>query len=235
MKRLVDLILILILLPFWLPLLLLIVLAVRAKLGCPVFFRQNRPGFQGRLFKLCKFRTMTDQRDALGSLLPDAQRLPPFGRWLRSTSLDELPELFNVIRGEMSLVGPRPLLVQYLDRYTPEQARRHEVRPGLTGWAQVNGRNVITWADKFKLDVWYVDHRSLWLDLKISFLTLKKVLRREGISAAGDATMPEFQGTMGQRTEEAGRKAENGSRRAQGCQQQAVDGGQEANSRREAG
>ncbi|MEK7674961.1 MAG: sugar transferase [Verrucomicrobiota bacterium] len=201
MKRLVDLILVLAALPFGLPLLLLIALAVRARLGSPVFFRQNRPGYQGRLFELIKFRTMTDQRDAEGGLLPDAQRLPPFGRWLRGTSLDELPELFNVIKGEMSLVGPRPLLVQYLDRYTPEQARRHEVRPGLTGWAQVNGRNAITWADKFRLDVWYVDHWNIWLDLKILFLTLKKVLRREGISAAGEATMPEFQGTMGQTVE----------------------------------
>ena len=235
MKRLVDSILILVSLPLWLPLLLLIALVVRSKMGSPVFFRQNRPGYRGRLFKLFKFRTMTDQRDALDRLLPDAQRLPPFGRWLRSTSLDELPELFNVIRGEMSLVGPRPLLVQYLDRYTSEQARRHEVRPGLTGWAQVNGRNALTWEDKFKLDVWYVDHRSVCLDLKIIFLTLKKVLRREGISAAGDATMPEFQGTMGQRTEEGGRSAENGSRRAEGCQQQAVGGGQKANDRRKAG
>lgn len=194
MKTIFDLILVLVSLPFWLPLLLVIALAVRAKLGSPIFYRQNRPGYQGRLFELVKFRTMTDQRDAEGNLLPDAQRLPPFGHWLRSTSLDELPELFNVIKGEMSLVGPRPLLVQYLDRYTPEQARRHEVRPGLTGWAQVNGRNAIAWEDKFKLDVWYVDHRSVCLDLKIIFMTLKKVLRREGISAAGDATMPEFRG-----------------------------------------
>ncbi len=233
-KRIFDLILVLILLPFWLPLLLVIALAVRAKLGSPVFFRQNRPGYRGRLFKLFKFRTMTEQRDAEGNLLPDAQRLPPFGRWLRGTSLDELPELFNVIKGEMSLVGPRPLLVQYLGRYTPEQARRHEVRPGLTGWAQVNGRNAITWADKFRLDVWYVDHRSIGLDLKILFVTLRKVLQKEGIHAAGEATMPEFQGAMGQRMEEGGRKAESGSRRAEGCQQQAVDGGQEAKGRGEA-
>lgn len=211
MKTVFDLILVLISLPFWLPWLLAIALAVRAKLGSPIFYRQSRPGYQGRLFELVKFRTMTDQRDAEGRLLPDAQRLPPFGRWLRSTSLDELPELFNVIKGEMSLVGPRPLLVQYLDRYTPEQARRHEVRPGLTGWAQVNGRNALTWEDKFKLDVWYVDHRSVGLDLKIIFMTLKKVLRREGISAAGDATMPEFQGTMRPTVQsEAGECGRNG-------------------------
>ncbi|WP_461393249.1 sugar transferase [Deferrisoma sp.] len=168
---------------------------VRAKLGTPVFFRQVRPGMHGRPFVMYKFRTMTDARGPDGELLPDAERLTPFGRWLRSTSLDELPELFNVLKGEMSLVGPRPLLMEYLPLYTPEQARRHEVKPGITGWAQVNGRNALTWEEKFRLDVWYVDNQSLWLDLKILLLTLKKVLLREGISAAGEATMPRFTGT----------------------------------------
>ena len=168
---------------------------VRLNLGRPVFFRQPRPGRQGRVFELIKFRTMTQARDAQGHLLPDAQRLTRFGRWLRSTSLDELPEVLNVLRGEMSLVGPRPLLVQYLDRYSPEQARRHEVLPGLTGWVQVKGRNALTWEEKFRLDVWYVDHRSLWLDLRILALTVWHVLRRHGVSAPGAATMPEFMGS----------------------------------------
>jgi lipopolysaccharide/colanic/teichoic acid biosynthesis glycosyltransferase len=165
------------------------------KLGKPVLFRQERPGLHGRIFKMYKFRTMRDLRDAQGNLLPDEQRLTKLGRFLRSTSLDELPELFNVLRGEMSLVGPRPLLVAYLDRYTTEQARRHEVLPGITGWAQVNGRNAISWEEKFKLDVWYVDHQSFWLDLKILFMTLGKVFKREGISAEGSATAPEFMGS----------------------------------------
>lgn len=165
------------------------------KLGKPVLFRQERPGLHGRIFKMYKFRTMRDLRDAQGNLLPDEQRLTKLGRFLRSTSLDELPELFNVLRGEMSLVGPRPLLVAYLDRYTTEQARRHEVLPGITGWAQVNGRNAISWEEKFKLDVWYVDHQSFWLDLKILFMTLVKVFKREGISAEGSATAPEFMGS----------------------------------------
>ena len=147
------------------------------------------------MFRIFKFRTMTNERDANGNLLPDAERLTPFGRWLRSTSLDELPELWNVLRGDMSLVGPRPLLPQYLGRYTPEQARRHEVRPGITGWAQINGRNALTWEEKFQLDIWNVDHASLCLDLRILGTTLLKVLRREGISAPGDATMPEFMGS----------------------------------------
>lgn len=149
---------------------------------------------------------MTDQRDAAGKLLPDAERLTPFGRWLRATSLDELPELINVLRGEMSFVGPRPLLMQYLERYTPEQARRHEVLPGLTGWAQVNGRNAITWEDKFRLDVWYVDHRSLWLDARILLMTFGKVVGCEGINAAGEATMPEFMGgsSVGQHSDSTG-------------------------------
>lgn len=176
-----------------LPLLILIVL-IRRKLGSPVFFRQVRPGLNGKPFEMVKFRTMTDERGPNGQLLPDAVRLTSFGRFLRSTSLDELPELWNVLKGDMSLVGPRPLLMEYLPLYSPEQARRHEVRPGVTGWAQVNGRNAISWEEKFELDVWYVDHQSLWLDIKILWLTVKKVLVREGISAAGDATMPIFKG-----------------------------------------
>ena len=167
---------------------------VRRKLGSPVLFTQVRPGLHGRPFRMVKFCTMTDARDASGALLPDAQRLTPFGRFLRASSLDELPELWNVLRGEMSLVGPRPLLMEYLPLYSPEQARRHEVRPGITGWAQVNGRNAISWADKFELDVWYVDHRSQWLDVRILWLTVRKVLVRDGISAAGEATMPRFEG-----------------------------------------
>lgn len=169
---------------------------VRRKLGSPVFFRQTRPGLKGKLFEMVKFRTMTNECCPDGRLLPDKDRLPSFGRWLRASSLDELPELWNVLKGEMSLVGPRPLLVEYLPLYTPEQARRHEVRPGITGWAQVNGRNAISWEEKFKLDVWYVDNQSLWLDLKILWLTIKKVLVRDGISAQGDATMPKFTGSQ---------------------------------------
>ena len=196
MKRLFDLVLSALgLLALALPLLLLI-WQVRRKLGSPVFFRQVRPGLRGQPFQMVKFRTMTDARGPDGQLLPDTVRLTPFGRWLRATSLDELPELWNVLRGDMSLVGPRPLLMEYLPLYTPEQARRHEVRPGVTGWAQVNGRNAISWEDKFKLDLWYVDHRSLWLDIKILWLTVKKVLLRDGISAQGEATMPKFKGTQ---------------------------------------
>lgn len=174
--------------------LVMLALAVRVKLGSPVLFCQVRPGLSGRPFSMFKFRTMTDERDARGELLPDAQRLTALGRFLRATSLDELPELWNVLRGEMSLVGPRPLLIEYLPLYTPEQARRHEVRPGITGWAQVNGRNSVSWEERFKLDVWYVDNHSLWLDLRILWLTVRKVLVREGISAEGDATMPKFKG-----------------------------------------
>ncbi len=169
-------------------------LLIRRKLGSPVLFCQVRPGLHGRLFTMLKFRTMTDERGPDGALLPDAQRLTPFGRFLRASSLDELPELWNVLKGEMSLVGPRPLLMEYLPLYTPGQARRHEVRPGITGWAQVNGRNAISWDDKFALDVWYVDHRSLWLDVKILWRTVRKVLVRDGISAPGEATMPKFEG-----------------------------------------
>jgi lipopolysaccharide/colanic/teichoic acid biosynthesis glycosyltransferase len=175
--------------------LLVLCLLVRWRLGSPVFFTQERPGLNARVFKMVKFRTMTETRDASGALLPDAVRLTAFGRLLRRTSLDELPEFWNVLRGEMSLVGPRPLLPRYLPRYTPEQARRHEVRPGVTGWAQVNGRNAISWEDKFRLDVWYVEHRSFFLDLKILALTVLKVFRSSEISAVGDATMPEFFGT----------------------------------------
>lgn len=194
MKRLFDLLLSFgLLLALALPLLLLWAL-VRRELGSPVLFRQIRPGLQGRPFMMIKFRTMTDKCGADGELLPDAQRLTSFGRFLRATSLDELPELWNVLRGEMSLVGPRPLLMEYLPLYSPEQARRHEVRPGITGWAQVNGRNALSWEERFKLDVWYVDHRSLWLDLRILWLTVRKVIVREGISAQGEATMPRFTG-----------------------------------------
>jgi len=175
--------------------LLLLALLVRTKLGSPVFFRQTRPGLHGKPFEMVKFRTMTDARDAQGELLPDSERLPPFGRFLRSSSLDELPELWNVLKGEMSLVGPRPLLMEYLPLYTPQQYRRHEVRPGVTGWAQVNGRNAISWEEKFALDVWYVENQSFWLDVKILFLTVKKVLVKDGISASGEATMTKFTGS----------------------------------------
>ena len=170
-------------------------LLIRVKLGGPVLFRQSRPGRDGRIFELIKFRTMTDARDAGGMLLPDEQRLTRFGRRLRATSLDELPTLWNVVRGDMSLVGPRPLLVQYLDRYTPAQRRRHEVLPGITGWAQIHGRNAITWEDKFERDVWYVENVSLGTDLRILLRTVAQVLGRRGISAEGHATMPEFTGS----------------------------------------
>jgi len=196
MKRTIDFLVSFLLLVILSPVYLLLSLLVWLFLGWPVIFTQVRPGLHGRLFRLYKFRSMRHLRDAQGHLLPDEQRLTRFGRFLRSSSLDELPELFNVLKGEMSLVGPRPLLVQYLERYTPEQARRHEVRPGITGWAQVNGRNAITWEEKFALDVWYVDHRSFWLDIKILLMTLGKVFKREGISAAGSATAPEFMGTQ---------------------------------------
>lgn len=168
---------------------------VRVKLGRPAFFVQLRPGRQGRLFRLVKLRTMSDERGPDGNLLPDEDRLPAFGRFLRSSSLDELPELWNVLKGDMSLVGPRPLLVEYLPLYSERQARRHEVRPGITGWAQVNGRNTTSWEDRFELDIWYVDNRSFWLDLKILWMTVRTVLRREGIEAAGHATMPRFSGS----------------------------------------
>ena len=166
----------------------------KANKGKPFFF-QNRPGKNNRIFRLVKFKTMNDARDTQGNLLPDAQRLTKIGKWVRSTSLDELPQLYNVLKGVMSLIGPRPLLVKYLERYTPEQARRHEVRPGITGWAQVNGRNALSWEQKFAYDVYYVDHCSFILDMKILFMTIKKVVKKEGISNQASATMPEFMGT----------------------------------------
>lgn len=194
-KRLFDLLILACGSVVLIPLILILAVLVRVKLGAPIFFRQARPGLHGKPFEMIKFRSMTDQRDVHGELLPDVDRLTPFGIFLRRTSLDELPELWNVLKGEMSFVGPRPLLMQYLDRYTPEQARRHEVRPGITGWAQINGRNAITWREKFALDVWYVDHCSFGLDLKILLQTVLKVLKRDGISADGEATMPIFMGT----------------------------------------
>ena len=183
-----------VLLVLW-PVLLVLVLLVRSKLGSPAIFCQERPGKNGRVFRLYKLRTMTDERDEDGRLLPDEQRLTPFGRTLRSLSLDELPELWNILRGDMSIVGPRPLLVKYLPLYNEEQRHRHDVRPGLTGWAQANGRNALTWEEKFRLDVWYVEHLSFWVDVKTIFLTVKKVFCREGISSGTAATMEEFRGT----------------------------------------
>lgn len=176
------------------PVFLIIAILVRVKLGSPVFFSQIRPGVGGKPFKMVKFRTMLEATDQDGNPLPDVERLTAFGRLLRSTSLDELPELWNVLKGDMSLVGPRPLLMEYLPLYSPEQFRRHEVRPGITGWAQVNGRNAISWDERFKLDVWYVDNHNFWLDIKILFLTIKKVIVREGISQAGQVTMSKFTG-----------------------------------------
>jgi len=191
-KRLFDLVVAIPSVIIFLPFLSLIGILIYFKVGSPVFFQQVRPGLHGRPFTIYKFRTMTEERDKEGNLLLDADRLTPLGQFLRKTSLDELPEFWNVIKGDMSLVGPRPLLMQYLDRYTSEQARRHEVKPGITGWAQVNGRNAISWEDKFALDVWYVDNWGIWLDLKIIGITILKVLRREGISQKGEATMGEF-------------------------------------------
>ncbi len=193
-KRTLDIILAVLGIVLLSPLFLVLFLLVWFNLGAPVIFRQQRPGFRCRPFWIYKFRTMTDTRDRAGDLLPDAQRLTSLGKFLRSTSLDEFPELINVLCGEMSIVGPRPLLMQYLERYSPEQARRHNVLPGITGWAQVNGRNALTWEQKFNLDVWYVDHWSFWLDLRIIFLTLVKILRREGITQPGQATAEEFMG-----------------------------------------
>ena len=192
LKRSFDLIAVIVTAPLWVPLLGIVALLVRIRLGAPVFFRQPRPGLGARIFELVKFRSMREAIDAGGQPLTDAQRLTSFGRWLRSTSLDELPELWNVLRGDMSLVGPRPLLVQYLARYSPRQARRHEVRPGLTGLAQVMGRNGLTWEEKFEWDVRYVETHGFWRDLRILFLTIKAVLARSGVNAAGEATMPEF-------------------------------------------
>ncbi len=195
-KRAFDLVLTIPALVLLAPILITVAILVRIKHGSPIFFSQQRPGFQGKPFTLLKFRTMTNARDENGHLLPDEDRLTSFGQFLRRTSLDELPELLNVVRGDMRLVGPRPLLMQYLDLYTPEQARRHDVRPGITGWAQINGRNALSWEEKFELDVWYVDHASLWLDLKILFVTVWKVVRREGINQEGFATVEYFQGNM---------------------------------------
>jgi lipopolysaccharide/colanic/teichoic acid biosynthesis glycosyltransferase len=194
MKRIIDIFGAVVSLLLFSPVLAIVAYKISRDTGSPVLFRQTRPGREGKPFQMIKFRTMRDAIDADGHPLPDAERLTKLGLVLRSSSLDELPELWNVLKGEMSLVGPRPLLMEYLSLYSPEQARRHEVRPGVTGWAQVNGRNAISWGEKFVLDVWYVDNRSLWLDLKIIWLTIRKVIKRDGISAAGEATMPRFKG-----------------------------------------
>lgn len=196
-KRLFDIVVSAVALLVFLPLILILMVLVRVKLGSPVFFRQTRPGLHGKPFGMIKFRSMTNAKDSQGNLLPDSERLPRFGQLLRSTSLDELPELFNVIKGDMSLVGPRPLLMKYLERYTPEQMRRHEVRPGITGWAQVNGRNNVPWEERFAMDVWYVDNRTLLLDIKILWLTVMKVIKRSDVSQEGHATMTEFTGANG--------------------------------------
>lgn len=195
MKRLLDVIISAAALVILSPLLIVLALLIRVKLGASVIFSQVRPGYRGRPFTLYKFRTMNERRNIKGKMIPDADRLTAAGKFLRASSLDELPELWNVVKGDMSLVGPRPLLIQYLERYTPVQARRHEVRPGITGWAQVNGRNAISWEEKFKLDVWYVDNWSLWLDIKIIGMTIWKILAREGINHPGQATMEEFMGS----------------------------------------
>lgn len=194
MKRLFDILVSAGLLLALSPILLVLYGLVHFKLGAPALFRQIRPGLHGEPFTMVKFRTMTDARDENGELLSDSERLTNFGRFLRASSLDELPELWNVLKGEMSLVGPRPLLMEYLPLYSAEQARRHEMRPGITGWAQINGRNAVSWSDKFRLDVWYVDHQSFWLDIRILILTVKKVLVRDGINAAGEATTSKFDG-----------------------------------------
>lgn len=195
LKRLIDFTIVFIVLLIIWPILLLITIWLHfANKGAGAFFTQERPGKNGKIFKVIKYKTMTDERDASGNLLPDADRLTKVGKFVRSTSIDELPQLVNVLKGDMALIGPRPLLPQYLPLYSKEQARRHEVRPGITGWAQVNGRNAISWAKKFELDVWYVDHCSLWLDFKIIFLTIKKVFIREGISQEGQATIEPFNG-----------------------------------------
>jgi lipopolysaccharide/colanic/teichoic acid biosynthesis glycosyltransferase len=194
-KRFADMVIASVALVLASPILLLLAIRIRCTLGSPVLFKQVRPGRGGASFTLLKFRTMRDVVGSDGRPLPDADRITPFGQWLRSTSLDELPELINVLRGDMSIVGPRPLLMEYLPLYSPDQARRHEVRPGITGWAQVNGRNLVDWPERFRLDVWYVDNGSLKLDLKILWLTLKKVVAREGISQKGEATMTAFKGS----------------------------------------
>ena len=195
MKRVFDIVLVLLSMPILIPTYILVALMVRFKLGSPVLFKQPRPGLNKQVFNMIKFRSMTMENDSSDVLLPDNNRLSPFGEFLRSTSLDELPSFWTVLKGEMSVVGPRPLLVEYLPLYSTKQARRHEVKPGITGWAQINGRNAISWDEKFDLDVWYVENQSIWLDIKILFLTIKKVLMRDGISAKGDVTMPPFKGT----------------------------------------
>ncbi|EGQ8022939.1 sugar transferase [Vibrio vulnificus] len=200
MKRLFDFLVSLTALILLSPIIAIVAWKIRKNLGSPVLFRQTRPGLNGKPFEMVKFRTMKDAVDAQGNPLPDSERMTPFGDKLRNSSLDELPELWNVLKGEMSLVGPRPLLMQYLPLYSPEQARRHEVRPGVTGWAQINGRNAISWEEKFKLDVWYVDNRSFWLDIKILLLTVKKVFVKEGISADGHVTIAPFTGQEQQGT-----------------------------------
>ncbi|AMO56414.1 sugar transferase [Endozoicomonas montiporae] len=197
MKRLLDIVISLVAILLLSPLFVVVSLNVRKKLGSPIFFRQVRAGCEGKSFEMIKFRTMNDAKNEKGELLSDNERLTPFGSFLRRSSLDELPELWNVLKGDMSLVGPRPLLMDYLPRYSKKQYRRHEVKPGITGWAQVNGRNAISWEEKFNLDVWYVDNRNSWLDVKILFLTIKKVLFREDINHGGEATMHEFLGSKG--------------------------------------
>lgn len=194
MKRFFDVVLSLVGGLLLLPVFVVVVILVKLRVGSPVFFRQKRPGLHGKEFTMIKFRTMSNRKGENGALLPDEMRLVPFGSWLRSTSLDELPELINVIKGDMSLVGPRPLLCEYLPLYSDRQLRRHEVRPGITGWAQINGRNALSWDEKFELDVWYVENRTLWLDIKILFLTVMKVVRRDGINNGDDVTMPRFTG-----------------------------------------
>ncbi len=194
MKRVIDIVVAFLMLLILSPVLILVAVLVKKKLGSPVLFNQTRTGINGTSFEIFKFRTMLDANGDDGLPLPDAQRMTKFGSFLRASSLDELPGLWNVLRGDMSLVGPRPLLPEYLPLYSPEENRRHEVRPGVTGWAQVNGRNSLSWQEKFKLDVWYVEHRSLWLDIKILFLTIKKVIAREGIGAEGEVTMSKFTG-----------------------------------------
>ena len=194
MKRIFDLVITFFGLPLLLPVITLTALILISKLGLPIFFKQSRPGLNRKIFNIYKFRTMTNERDKDGILLPDELRLTKFGKFLRSTSLDELPSLWNVLKSDMSLVGPRPLLLEYLPLYSTQQARRHEVKPGITGWAQINGRNAITWGEKFDLDVWYVDNKSIWLDIKILWLTVKKVIMRDGINQVGQSTMESFKG-----------------------------------------
>jgi len=198
LKRLIDIIASFLGLVVLSPVLVVVAILVAVRLGRPVLFQQVRPGLHGVPFTMYKFRTMTSQKDDQGQLLPDEQRMTPFGRFLRSSSMDELPELLNVLLGHMSLVGPRPLLMEYLEHYSPDQARRHEAKPGITGWAQINGRNAVSWDERFRMDVWYVDHRTLRLDLRILGLTVLKVMQREGISADGHATMPVFRGVRGE-------------------------------------